>query len=207
MSHKIKLIQDNKDIVILSGNKDSSIVIMNEKDYNRKIDDMINEGIQQGKYKETDDNILIELESFQSFLYRHFKNSPHYRQMLPSSHEPACFFATAKTHKFENMNNISTDNLKLPTIIDPTEKCYYKTGKVIAEYLKPLTNNEFVITNNQQFPSMLINVPLSKDEEDGSYDVESLFLQIFPSKKQYKKMVLLGTYIALRTLAQTLNRK
>ena len=43
---------------------------------------MINEGIQQGKYKETDDNILKELESFQSFLYRHFKNSPHYRQVI-----------------------------------------------------------------------------------------------------------------------------
>ena len=35
---------------------------MNEKGYNRKIDDMINEGIQQGKYKETDDSILKELE-------------------------------------------------------------------------------------------------------------------------------------------------
>ena len=47
---------------ILSGSKGSSIVIINKKDYNRKIDDMINEGIQQGKYKETDDNILKELE-------------------------------------------------------------------------------------------------------------------------------------------------
>ena len=47
---------------ILSGNKGSSIVIINKKDFNRKIDDMINEGIQQGKYKETDDNILKELE-------------------------------------------------------------------------------------------------------------------------------------------------
>ena len=47
---------------ILLGNKGSSIVIMNKKDYNRKIDDMINEGIQQGKYEETDDNILKELE-------------------------------------------------------------------------------------------------------------------------------------------------
>ena len=68
---------------------------MNKKYYNRKIDDMINERIQQGKYKETDGNILKELESFQSFLYRHFKNSPHYRQMLPS-HQPACFFVTEK---------------------------------------------------------------------------------------------------------------
>ena len=49
---------------------------------------------------------------------------------------------------------------------------------MIAEYLKPLTKNKFVITNIQQFPSMLNNVPLSEDEEDVSYDVESLFTNI-----------------------------
>ena len=47
----IRLIRENEDITILSGDKDSSIVVMNKKDYNRKIDDLINEGIQQGKYK------------------------------------------------------------------------------------------------------------------------------------------------------------
>ena len=57
MYHKTKLTRDDKDIVIHLGDKDSSIIIMNKKDYNRKIDDMINGGIQQGKYKETEDNI------------------------------------------------------------------------------------------------------------------------------------------------------
>ena len=51
MYHKTKLIRENEDITILPGDKDSSIVVMNKKDYNRKIDDLINEGIQQGKYK------------------------------------------------------------------------------------------------------------------------------------------------------------
>ena len=50
MYHKTKLIRENEDITLLSGDKDSSIVVMNKKDYNRKIDDLINEGIQQGKY-------------------------------------------------------------------------------------------------------------------------------------------------------------
>ena len=118
------------------------------------------------------------IESFQSFLYRHFKNSPHYRQMLPSSHQPARFFATAKTNKFENINDITVDNLWLRLIIDQTGTCYYKTGKTITEYLKSLKKNEFVITNTQQFPSMLNNVPLSENEEDVSYDVESLLTNI-----------------------------
>ena len=108
MHHKSKIIRENR-----SGGKNSSIVIMNKKDYNRKIDDMINEGIQQKQYKETDGNILKELESFQSFLYRHFKNSPHYRQMLASSHQPARSFATAKTHKFKNISDIGCGHTKM----------------------------------------------------------------------------------------------
>ena len=111
---------------------------MNKKDYNRKIDYMINERIQQGIYKY---NILNELELFQSFLYQH------------------------------SFNGVTIDNLKLCPIID-------QTRTVIAEYLKPLTKIKLVITNTQQFPSMLNNVPLSKDEEDVSYDLASVFTNI-----------------------------
>ena len=111
---------------------------MNKKDYNRKIDYMINERIQQGIYKY---NILNELELFQSFLYQH------------------------------SFNGVTIDNLKLRPIID-------QTRTVIAEYLKPLTKIKLVITNTQQFPSMLNNVPLSKDEEDVSYDLALVFTNI-----------------------------
>ena len=95
--------------------------------------------------------------------------------MWPSSYQPTRLFATLKTHKFENFNEINIDKLKLRPIIDQTGTCFNKTGKGIAEYLKPLTKNEFFITNTQ---SILNKVPLSEDEEDISYDVESLFTNI-----------------------------
>ena len=56
MYHKTKFIRDNEDNVVLSDNKDSSKVIMNKKNYSRKI------GIQQEKFKETNNKILKELE-------------------------------------------------------------------------------------------------------------------------------------------------
>ena len=55
--------------------------------------------------------------------------------MLSSSHQAARFFATAKTHRFENINDITIDNLKLRPIIDQTGTLYYKTRKEIGEYL------------------------------------------------------------------------
>ena len=56
--------------------------------------------------------------------------------------------------------------------------CYYKTGKAISKYLKLLTKNEFIINNSHNFSAMLNNAPISEDEEDVTYDVESLFTNI-----------------------------
>ena len=65
------------------------------------------------------------------------------------------------------------------------ESVYEKLNEVNSHHLASLflsplklTKNEFVITKAQQFPSMLNKVPMSKDEEDISYDVESLFTNI-----------------------------
>ena len=94
--------------------------------------------------------------------------------MLPFSLQPARFFASAKTHKFDNLSDINVTSLKLRPIIDQTGTCYYKTGKFISKYLK----DEFVINNTQDFPPMLNNMSLCEDEEGASYDVESLFTNI-----------------------------
>ena len=59
---------------------------MNKIDHNKKVEEMMIEGIEQEKYEETEYNTLKELESFQSFLYHHFKDAPYYKQMLPLSH-------------------------------------------------------------------------------------------------------------------------
>ena len=52
----------------------------------------------------------------------------------------------------------------------------YHLAKLIANYLKPLCQNEFTIDDTQLFPSMLKQQkPLSLDEEYVWYNVESLF--------------------------------
>ena len=46
----------------------------------------------------------------------------------------------------------------------------------MCKYLKQLTKNQFVTNKTQGFPSMLSNVPISKDKEN--VDVESLSTNI-----------------------------
>ena len=171
-------LRNNPDIVILAGDKDSSVVLMNRCDYEAKVNAMIEEGITQGKYEKTDDSTHNDLANFQNFLYRNFKDHPKYNDMRPKCNQPARFFASAKTHKFDNPDEITIDNLKLRPIIDQTNCHTYNTAKIISDYLRPLAVNEYVISDTLTFPDIIKNDVLPPDEEYVSYDVESLFTSI-----------------------------
>ena len=96
--------------MIIPGDKDSCIVIMNKADYHNKLQEMIDDGIKNGTYTPTEDQTLLELKRFKDFLYGNFKNFEHYEKMIPPSSQPARLYGTAKTHKFTDIKNIDCQN-------------------------------------------------------------------------------------------------
>ena len=127
----------NKDIAVVKGDKDSSVVIKKKSDYITNLDTMINDSIIKGNYVETTDNMLKELLRFQDFLYRNFHNYESYKDMKPDSNQPAHLYGTAKTHKFETLEDITIANLKFRPIIDQTGTLTYNAAKAITDYLRP----------------------------------------------------------------------
>ena len=163
----------NKDIVVVKGDKNPSAVIMKKADYVTKLDTTIDDGIMKGTYVETTDNKLKELSRFQDILYRNFRNYERYKDIKPDSNQPVRLYGTAKTHKFEFLEDITVGNLKFRPIIDQIRTFTYNAGKVRSDYLRPLCKNEYFINDTQKFPNMLTSIPpLQDDEEDVSYDVE-----------------------------------
>ena len=98
--------------------------------------------------------------------------------MRPISNQLTHFFATAQTHKFNTTEDINNQDLKLRPILDQTGTYIYNASKVIANYLKPLANDDFIIIDTLSFPDMLKEAVNSEDYEDLSHDVESLFTSI-----------------------------
>ena len=88
---------------------------MSKVDYVKKVTGMINEGIPQGKCRMTMDTTHKDLEKFQSFLYRNFKSHPSYNNMRPVSNQPARFFRTAKTHKFDDYSLNTHEQFQVKT--------------------------------------------------------------------------------------------
>ena len=176
--HLKNLINDDNTVVV-RGDKDSSVVIMNKDDYTLKLESMIEEGINKGTYILSDDQTFKELKRFQEFLYRNFRQFEHYDKMRPEHNQPARLYGTAKTHKFSDIKDVNLQDLKFRPIIDQTGTYTYHAAKVIAEYLKPLCQSEYRISDTQHFAYLAKNLPpLDKDEEDVSYDVDSLFTNI-----------------------------
>ena len=60
-THKI---WNNNNAVILPGDKDSSVIIVNSQIIKKKVQSMLQQGISERKYVKTEDNILKELKSF-----------------------------------------------------------------------------------------------------------------------------------------------
>ena len=140
---------------------------------------MIEEGIHKGVYEKSVDNTFKDLKRFQDFLYRNFRNYENYSKMRPKSNQPARMYGTAKTHKFQNIKEITSDNIKFRPIIDQTGSLTYNASQIIASYLKPLCYNEYTIKDTQSFSIQLQELPpLADNEEDVSYDVISLFTNI-----------------------------
>ena len=84
-------------------------------------------------------------------------------------------YATAKTHKFSNHKDITTDKIKLRPIVSACETFYNETAKSLASYLSPLATNEpNTINNTLDFADFLNDKTLEQDEIMVSYDVNSI---------------------------------
>ena len=102
-------LRKNNDIVVLAADKESCTVILNKDNYINKVGNIIDDGVKQMKYVETTDDTCNELKRFQDFLYRHFYKHKYYEEKRPRSNQPVRFFATAKTHKFKSISDITLE--------------------------------------------------------------------------------------------------
>ena len=139
---------------------------------------MIKEGLTYGTCVKCTDTTIKDLEHFQQFITHHFTEHTKYEKMLPDTNQPAELYGTARTHKFENYDDIKMDNLKVRPIMDQSGTMVYSASQMIAEYLSPLAENKYVLKDCLSFPKILSENKKNDDEEDISYVIVSLFTNV-----------------------------
>ena len=69
---------------------------MNKQDCVQKLEDMLHDDIKRRIYERSIDTAKQDLENFQGFLYRNFKNRTSYDKMRPKSNQAARLYRTGK---------------------------------------------------------------------------------------------------------------
>ena len=77
MYKNLRNLIENKDLVVVSGDKDSCVVILKRSDYDKEFQSMIDEGTTNGTYAPTADSTLTDLKKFKDFLHRNCKIPTH----------------------------------------------------------------------------------------------------------------------------------
>ena len=98
----LKRIINDTNIAVVSGYKESCVVIMNRSDYFKKLKLMIDESVHNLVYIVTKDRTLKDLKLFCRFLYHNFKKYEHDEKMLPTSNQPEQLYGTAKTQVLQH---------------------------------------------------------------------------------------------------------
>ena len=57
--------------------------------------------------------------------------------MLPKSNLPGQLYGTAKTHKFNSIEDVTLENLKFRSIIAQSGTYTYNPVQIFVDYLKP----------------------------------------------------------------------
>ena len=169
----------DENIVIVPGDRDYSVVVVDKIDYVKIIHKIINRELQDGVYARKKENTLHDLKRFQHFFNLNFSKYEKYN-ILPSSNQPGQLYKTAKTHKFDYVNNNTAESLKFRPIKTQIGTHIYKIVRVISEYVKPIfENNDFNILNTQDFPQLIREEPpLKETEKYAPYDGEMLFTNV-----------------------------
>ena len=137
--YNLKDITNNKIFVVLKGDKDSSIAIMDKSDYVSKFHRLIEKGIDNSVYAPTNNTTLEDLKFLHNFLYRDFQNHNTIKN-APLSYQPTRLYRAAAIHEFEHPRDTTKEN-QFPT--DHISSCTYtyNTAQVILNYFKYLCKN------------------------------------------------------------------
>ena len=184
--HRIlKKLRNDKEIVILRPDKGSGVVVLNRRDYEKSIKNLIND---KTKFKELSEDVTIKRESKLQRFLRKFKNNKclddvEYEKIYPSGSCPAKIYGSPKVHKPFDSNSLSN----FRPIVSSIGTYNYNLSKYLCELLSPNLPNEFCTKDTFTFVEELKEVSIN-DKFLVSYDVNSLFTNI-PLKETIKLAV------------------
>jgi hypothetical protein len=170
----LKNLGKNPSLVICSPDKGRGVVLMNKPDYIEKMCKAIEDRTKFKPISTPIIKLIFKIEDKINRTLNSLKKSGYisestYNDLHASGSSPGILYGSPKTHK---------PNLPLRPILAAYNTPNFKLAKFLVPILKPLTINEYHVSNSYSFATELKNVTYIDNPIMVSFDVESLFTNI-----------------------------
>ena len=156
---ELKALKDlslRKDIIIQKADKGNSVVILNKRDYIKRMTEMLSDidkfkklNVKPGKEL----NLLLKHEDKLVSFLKGIKKSigeDLYKSLYPQGSQPGIMYGSSKIHK-----PIANGFPKLRPILSALNTGTYKWTKFSVPLLRLLTSNEFTLKNSFEFAKII----------------------------------------------------
>ena len=166
----LKELKKDKSRIILTTDKGVALVLMDQADYNKKAEELINT-----TYKKIPEDPTRRQKSKLINILKNIKaegvlSEEAYKRMYPTGGVSPKFYGLPKIHK---------PGIPLRPIVSSTGTVTYSTAKELAKILKPLVGMAtHHVHNTREFVEHLKGVRLKQGECIISYDVTAIFTSV-----------------------------
>ncbi|XP_075980176.1 uncharacterized protein LOC142979382 isoform X1 [Anticarsia gemmatalis] len=167
----LKLIRDNRDILVLKADKGNATVVMNTTDYQQKVRDLLcdNKVYKPVSYNPTT-RVTRRIRTLIQDNKDLFTEDEYERLYKPKSHQPPKLYGLPKIHK---------SNVPLRPIVSQIASPTYDLAKYVASVLQPLVGNTpSFVKDSRHFVQIIKDLRLESGDVMVSFDVESLFTNV-----------------------------
>ena len=170
----LKTLGSDKNLIVLKPDKGNGVVLLNRKDYQEKMMNILND---QSKFQRIDGDwlkIITKNEDKINRLLSKMKNNSditenEYNAMYATGTVPGTLYGLPKVHKANN---------PLRPILSAIGTTGYNLAKFLLPFLAPLTVNSYTVKDSFSFVEEITTIQNSEEYIMASFDVTSLFTNI-----------------------------
>jgi hypothetical protein len=159
---------NNTNLVILRADKGGAMVIMNQEDYNKKMNEHLS---QSGSYRKISNNPIKKItREVKKAINNSSLDERKKKRLLPNNEITPRIYGLPKIHK---------EGIPLRPIVNTIGSPTYELAKYVAKILGPLVGQtDSFIKDSNDFINIIKNEKVKPDDTLISFDVVSLFTKI-----------------------------
>ena len=167
-------LRKNENLYITKPDKGNGVVLMNRKDYESKMSEILNDHSKFSKVTHDEKKLVLKLEDKLNNILRSVKDTGAIALSMYNS----CYASGSRLGYLYGLPKVYKDNLPLRPILSACSTYYFNLSKAIIPFISELSLNDYILKNSVEFVNSISNIPNADQLYMCSFDIQSLYTNV-----------------------------